>query len=520
MPILTPEERLGTVLGGRYELHRILGSGGMGVVFDGVHAFTGRPVAVKVLRPQFVSEPEIVERFFREARAAASLAHPNIIQVLDMGEADDGSAYLVLERLEGHPLSAFMNGSDRADRAWVLDVLLPVMDALHAAHLKGVVHRDLKPDNIFVAHDALGELVPKVLDFGIAKLTDTDAKHVTATGVIVGTPAYMAPEQAAGKREIGAAADIWSIGMVGLEALSGMHPVEEESSAAMLVRIITKGAPPAAEWCPDLHPSLCAVLDRALAHPPADRWESMEAFALALYDASAEAGIPSRYVPYPRRAAAKSGGHPSVSPGERRQPYSQGRGFRPTAVSDTEPPASMPGAAPTVPAAAAPAPRASSVGNSYVGSRFDPAQRRSVTAVRPYRDAIRERVFQQLERAGLVIEPESVIPVGTSDEDALDAVIASANDILLVPFHGHRDASGKRVDGLSFIELLDARVGGHFRWRVIMPASSFAAAAMSLAMSNSSRLREELKRAIFVIHEEDLDGDDLFMRIGEHVSAA
>ncbi|MCA9607944.1 MAG: serine/threonine protein kinase, partial [Myxococcales bacterium] len=210
MPILMPKERLGRALGGRYRLLKILGKGGMGVVYEGVHEGTGRPVAVKVLLPQFLEHPEITKRFLREAKAAASLHHPNVVDVLDVGEDDDGAPYIVLEFLVGRTLHA-LSKKGPLDAEPTLAHLLPVMDALALAHDNGIVHRDVKPDNIFLAEDETGRITPKLLDFGIAKLLQVTSSLKTRTGTAMGTPHYMPPEQAQGARDVTPAADVWAM---------------------------------------------------------------------------------------------------------------------------------------------------------------------------------------------------------------------------------------------------------------------------------------------------------------------
>src|SRR5262245_31272308 len=181
MPILTPEERIGNLLAGKYQLERILGEGGMGVVFEGVHSWTSRKVAVKLLHPNYAKDQAIVRRFLQEARTATALRHPNVVDVLDMGSEDDGTAYLVLELLSGEPLSDVLARGPLPLRD-ALIILLPAMNALATAHDKLFIHRDLKPENIFLHYEG-GELVPKVLDFGLAKVLEAGGDARTRTGL-------------------------------------------------------------------------------------------------------------------------------------------------------------------------------------------------------------------------------------------------------------------------------------------------------------------------------------------------
>ena len=280
MPILTPEERIGSTLGGKYRIERILAAGGMGTVFAGIHEWTHRPVAVKVLNYEHARNPEIVRRFLQEARAAAQLKHENVVDVLDMGQEPDGSVYLVLELLEGETLKARMHGGPLSIRE-TADVLGPIMRALATAHKKGVVHRDLKPDNIFLTYGESGQVIPKLLDFGIAKV-GTGQSSSTRTGTMVGTPHFMAPEQVRGERDVGPAADVWSMGVVLYACLSGKLPFDADSTAAVLAKVITERPTPLLAVAPELPAAVGALVDRALQPLPADRFADIGAMLAAL----------------------------------------------------------------------------------------------------------------------------------------------------------------------------------------------------------------------------------------------
>ncbi|MBX3271253.1 MAG: serine/threonine protein kinase, partial [Sandaracinaceae bacterium] len=290
MPIPTDEERLGTTLADKYALERVLGSGGMGTVFEARHAWTGRRVAVKLLKPALAAERNVRERFLREARAAAALEHDNAVSVLDMGETDDGTVFLVLELLRGRTLADLLAERGRLGADEALSILLPVIDALGAAHARGFLHRDVKPENIFLTASAAGVLVPKLLDFGLAKaLVESPSSVQTATGLVLGTPHYMSPEQASGARELTPATDVWSAGVVLYECLSGQLPFGGSTLTAVLLAIVSSPAPPLATRAPDLSPALAAAVDRALATAPADRYASMAALREALEEALAGA---------------------------------------------------------------------------------------------------------------------------------------------------------------------------------------------------------------------------------------
>jgi len=284
MPLVTAQERVGTTLARKYRLDRILGEGGMGVVYAGHHVRLDRKVAVKFLHPQYAQDASVVARFLSEAQAAARMQHPNVVDVYDVDHADDdGSVYMVLEYLEGEALSALLQRRGRLDRGEAIALISPVLDALARAHEQGIIHRDLKPDNIFLMKDRDGSIVPKVLDFGIAKLQGTTS--ATSTGQIVGTPAYMAPEQAMGRKEIGPWTDVWSMGVVLYEMLTGRFPFDftpEMPLTAMLVTVVSTPAHPLIRHWPGAPPHIAQSVDRALAKETGDRWQSMNAFRAAL----------------------------------------------------------------------------------------------------------------------------------------------------------------------------------------------------------------------------------------------
>ncbi|UJR79576.1 Serine/threonine protein kinase [Sandaracinus amylolyticus] len=292
MPILTERERVGTRLAGKYDLTAILGRGGMGTVYAGVHAWTGRKVAVKLLKPALAEDPNVVRRFLREARAAAALRHPHVVDVLDMGQEDDGAVYLVLELLDGESLGGLLRRRKRMTPEELLPIVLPVADALVDVHAKGLVHRDLKPDNVFVARGRGDRQVPKLLDFGIAKiLEDTSGTPGTRTGAIVGTPHYMSPEQASGSGEIGPASDVWSFGVLLFECLSGKLPYEAETATGVLVKIMTSTPPTLARVAPDVPRPLVRVIEHAMQSDAAARFLDARVMRDALRDAAGALGI-------------------------------------------------------------------------------------------------------------------------------------------------------------------------------------------------------------------------------------
>ncbi len=295
MPILTAEERVGTLLADKIRLDRILGQGGMGVVYAGVHLGLDLPVAVKFLHGELARHPDVASRFLTEARATGKLRHPNVIDVRDVGTTSDGSAYMVLELLRGESLATRLETRGALTFAEAVSILVPTMDGLAAAHAAGIIHRDIKPDNVFLSVSADGRLVPKLLDFGIAKLADgASSGSATATGAVMGTPYYMAPEQALGrKREIGPWSDVWSMAVMTYECLAGRLPFtldEETSMAAILLALMTAEIAPLSRYRTDAPPELDHALLRAMARVPSHRTQSIAELRGELVGAIGELG--------------------------------------------------------------------------------------------------------------------------------------------------------------------------------------------------------------------------------------
>ncbi len=285
MPIPTDSERIGTTIDSKYRVESLLGKGGMGTVFRARHTWTGRAVALKVLQPQYAENDAVVLRFLREARAAASFRHPNVVEVLDMGSLPEGGAYMALAFLEGESLGAVLDRRVRLTVEETFAALVPVMRALELAHAKGIIHRDIKPDNIYLARNDEGTIVPTLLDFGIAKVTEDPGK-VTTTGVIFGTPQYMSPEQARGVSDIDGRADLWSVAAVWFECLTGRPPFDGPVPTAVIGRILSERAPLLTSVLPGVPASIAACIDRCLEPDRAARYPNMDAFADALIDAA------------------------------------------------------------------------------------------------------------------------------------------------------------------------------------------------------------------------------------------
>jgi len=293
MPILTEEERVGTLVAGRYRLTTLLGRGGTGVVYAAEHTWTGRRVAVKVLRPEYARDLTLTRRFLQEARAAATIEHPNVVGVFDMGSDDDGTVFMALEHVDGEPLSSILAREGNLGPSRALTILLPVMDALQAAHEAGVIHRDLKPENVLVRTDPDpdGPPHPKLVDFGMARMVTSSWGRATQTGIAVGTPLYMSPEQAHADEAIGPASDVWAMGVLLFHVLSGRFPHESESPAQLLISIVSGDTRHLGDVAPEVPEPLQRAIMTALTRDLSIRYPSMAAFRDALLDAAAESGV-------------------------------------------------------------------------------------------------------------------------------------------------------------------------------------------------------------------------------------
>ena len=285
-------ERLGDLVAGKYRIQHLLGEGGMGVVYAAINEWTGREVAMKLLHPELNDREDLIKRFFTEARTASSLQHPNVVDILDMGQDQDGSYFMVLELLKGESLLKMMRRKQVLSLGRSLTILLPVMDALQRAHDLNIVHRDLKPDNIFLAIGHEGEVRPKLLDFGVAKVQRETV--VTQVGDVFGTAYYMAPEQAAGISDISGKADVWSMAVILYECLTGELPYTGRNPPEIIGKIL-KGKPPRIrEALPLLPAHACEAMDAAFERDPDDRC-SMADFAARLRNPEGRLSMPMLY---------------------------------------------------------------------------------------------------------------------------------------------------------------------------------------------------------------------------------
>lgn len=269
---------LGRVLGDRYRVLSRLGEGGMGTVYLCEHAVLHRRFAVKVLRPDLASDGELVERFRNEAIAASRIGQENVVDVLDFGADEDGALYYVMEALDGRSLAAVIREEGTLPVVRALDLLEQISRALGAAHARGVVHRDVKPDNVFLVRREDGTERAKVIDFGISHVRAEGGERITRAGSIIGTPEYMAPEQASGDA-VDHRADVYAAGVLAFEMLTGTLPIEAATPIATLVAQRTKTPEPPSRRNQRIPADVDALVLRALAKRPEDRFPTMEVLA-------------------------------------------------------------------------------------------------------------------------------------------------------------------------------------------------------------------------------------------------
>ena len=307
--VVRARARVGSVLNDKYRLDRVLGVGGMAVVYSATHLRNASRIAVKLLHPEMAVDTNVRRRFLREGYAANSVEHPGTVRILDDDTAEDGSVFLVMELLEGETLDhRWERSGHRLSGREVARLMYQVLDVLAAAHAKGIVHRDIKPENLFLTRD--GTL--KVLDFGVARLIEAP---VTATrpGGIIGTPAFMAPEQVLGKA-VDPQSDLYSVGATAFTLLSKRYVHDAENAAEMMVVVGSRPARSLALVSPDLPPALTSVIDRSLLFNKSDRWADARAMRAALAGAYREAfGAPmpgTEDADDESPAAPPSGGHP------------------------------------------------------------------------------------------------------------------------------------------------------------------------------------------------------------------
>ena len=272
----------GTLFAGRYRIERLLGVGGMGSVLLARHEVIGQHVALKLLHPEAAHSPAAVERFVKEAKAASKIDGQHVVKIYDVG-TEDGRPYLCMEYLRGQDLGQLFDSRGPMPTYEVCTALLDAIVALAQAHSAGIVHRDLKPSNLFFAEQPAGKPVLKVLDFGIAKMDDGPSNmHATSTGMIMGTPSYMAPEQMRSSKMVDARADIWALGVIAYELLTGRLPYQGDSLGDILFAVVEKPPPLPHELRPEIDPELSAVIMKCMQRDPARRFATVTELSDAL----------------------------------------------------------------------------------------------------------------------------------------------------------------------------------------------------------------------------------------------
>lgn len=333
---------VGEILGGKYRLGRPLGKGGMGSVFEAVHEELGKSVAIKVPNAELGGDPQALERFRREPRLAAATGHPGIVDIYDVGTTPDGLPYVVMEYLRGESLSSLLARQGRLDVRLATSVVAQVLSALDAAHGKKIVHRDLKPDNVFLVDT--GQTVPevKLLDFGTSKAVGGELRGATLTesGTILGTPFYIAPEQIRDEPDLDLRTDIYSVGVMLYETLTGQPPFRAENVYTLVHKVLNEDVVPPCELRRDVPPALEEVVLRALARKPADRFASAASMLRALLPFLDERALGRLVLP----EALREGDLPMAREPRREGPEPTDRdgvsGEAETVMADLEPPRS------------------------------------------------------------------------------------------------------------------------------------------------------------------------------------
>jgi serine/threonine-protein kinase len=303
---------VGDVIDDKYRIVRLLGEGGMGAVYEGENVRIHRKVAIKILHAAIAASKDAVQRFEREAQAAGRIGSEHIVEVLDLGDFPSGDRFMVMEFLDGQPLSSRIKARGRLTAHEVYPIARQILQGLAAAHEAGIVHRDLKPDNVYLLRNRAGqEDFVKLLDFGISKfnaLSGDSAFSMTRTGAVMGTPYYMSPEQAQGTKGADQRADLYAIGVILYESVAGRVPFDAQTFNALLFKIVFEAAPPIQQFAPDCDATFASIVQKAMARDPSQRYQSAQEFQIALDDWAAALGLGSQRI---LRAAAS---HSSPSP--------------------------------------------------------------------------------------------------------------------------------------------------------------------------------------------------------------
>jgi eukaryotic-like serine/threonine-protein kinase len=284
----TDDPHIGETLAGKYLIEELIKTGGMGSVYRGKHVLMDKRVAIKVLRPSLAVDDDVVARFSREAKAASRISNPHAVNVTDFGESENGVVFLVMEYLDGQTLKEVIKNEGAMSLERTAEIVRQVAGALDAAHEQGVIHRDLKSDNIMLSQTNGGDWA-KVLDFGIAKIQQPEGVRdmdITAANLVIGTPQYMSPEQCSQSGPIDARSDVYSFGIIVYEMLAGRVPFTGESPTVIMMKQVQDEPPSIYEFRPDLPAAVAQIISRALAKQPDDRFQSAGELSKALAEAS------------------------------------------------------------------------------------------------------------------------------------------------------------------------------------------------------------------------------------------
>jgi serine/threonine-protein kinase len=294
----------GDLIDDKYRIVRLIGEGGMGAVYEGENTRIHRRVAIKVLHANVAGMTDVVARFEREAQAAGRIGSEHIVEVLDLGTLSSGDRYMVMEFMDGDSLSDRIRQRGRLHPQELYPIARQLLDALSAAHNAGIVHRDLKPDNVFLLRNRRSQPdFVKLLDFGISKFGGTSTGlSMTRTGAVMGTPYYMAPEQAKGSREVDHRVDLYAVGVILYEALAGQVPFLADTFNELLFKIVLEKPLPLNTLAPELDPYFVHLVEKAMAREPAERFQSAQEIQLALDEWARGAGV----------SANASGGYPAI----------------------------------------------------------------------------------------------------------------------------------------------------------------------------------------------------------------
>jgi serine/threonine-protein kinase len=284
---------IGDLVDAKYRVVRVIGEGGWGIVFEAENVRTLKRVALKVLRAQAGVTPDIQTRFQREAQAAGRIGSEHIVEVFDLGTLEDGSNYMVMELLSGQDMASRLREVGAIEPVAMVRLLIQLLDGLKAAHDAGILHRDLKPENLFLVPTRGGDEFVKILDFGISKFSAEGINSATMTGAVLGSPCYMAPEQARGLKHVDARTDLYAVGTLMFECLTGRVPFEGENFNDLMFKIVLAPRPNPLDVNPNLDPALAAIIVKALSTEPADRFPNAEAFRAALIGWLESKGLPS-----------------------------------------------------------------------------------------------------------------------------------------------------------------------------------------------------------------------------------